>query len=106
MMERLLEQVKRKLNITWEDDDTNKRVEDIVQSAIPDMLHMLGIADPDFDFSEPGMENTLLKAYCLYEFNHCLNEFDANYATMIGKVRAKHEVEHFKVANEVDSDAE
>ena len=104
-MERLLEQVKRKLNITWEDDDTNKRVEDIVQSAIPDMIHMLGIADPDFDFSEPGMENTLFLAYCLYEFNHCLNEFDDNYTTMIYKCRARHEVEHFK-ANEVDSDEE
>lgn len=98
MMERLLKQVKRKLNITWEDDDTNDRVEDIIQSAIPDMIHILGIADPDFDFSEPGMENALFLAYCLYEYNHCLNEFADNYANKIAQVRAKHEVEHYKLS--------
>ena len=96
MTEGLIKQVKRKLNITWEDADTNDRVLDIIQSAIPDMLHILGIADPDFDFSEPGMENDLFKAYCLYEYNHCANEFADNYANKIGQVRAKHEVAHYK----------
>lgn len=100
MTERLVAQVKRKLNITWNDDDTTNRVQDIIQSAIPALKHKLGIADPDFDFSNPGMENDLFKAYCLYEFNHCLNEFDANYANDIMQVRAKYEVEDY-LANEV-----
>lgn len=100
MTERLVAQVKRKLNITWNDDDTTNRVQDIIQSAIPALKHKLGIADPDFDFSIPGMENDLFKAYCLYEFNHCLNEFDANYANDILQVRAKYEVKDY-LANEV-----
>ena len=100
MTERLVAQVKRKLNITWNDDDTTNRVQDIIQSAIPALKHKLGIADPDFDFANPGMENDLFKAYCLYEFNHCLNEFDANYANDIMQVRAKYEVEDY-LANEV-----
>ena len=100
MTERLVAQVKRKLNITWNDDDTTNRVQDIIQSAIPALKHKLGIADPDFDFSIPGMENDLFKAYCLYEFNHCLNEFDANYANDILQVRTKYEVEDY-LANEV-----
>lgn len=100
MTERLVAQVKRKLNITWNDDDTTNRMQDIIQSAIPALKHKLGIADPDFDFSNPGMENDLFKAYCLYEFNHCLNEFDANYANDIMQVRAKYEVEDY-LANEV-----
>jgi hypothetical protein len=100
MTERLVAQVKRKLNITWNDDDTTNRVQDIIQSAIPALKHKLGIADPDFDFGIPGMENDLFKAYCLYEFNHCLNEFDANYANDILQVRAKYEVKDY-LANEV-----
>lgn len=100
MTERLVAQVKRKLNITWNDDDTTNRMQDIIQSAIPALKHKLGIADPDFDFANPGMENDLFKAYCLYEFNHCLNEFDANYANDIMQVRAKYEVEDY-LANEV-----
>lgn len=95
MNERLFEQVKRKLNITWDDEDTNSRVEDIIQSAIFDLIHKLGIADPDFNFSEPGAENTLFLAYCLYEFNHSLHEFDNNYANLIAQVRARHEVAHY-----------
>lgn len=103
MTEGLFEQVKQKLNITWEDEDTDKRITEIIESAIPDLIHTLGIADLGFDFSQYGPENTLLKAYCLYEYNHCLNEFEDNYATMIAKVRAKHEVEYY-LGNEANAD--
>lgn len=95
MTDRLRSQVKRKLNITWDDDDTNARVEDIIQSAIPALLHRLGIADPTFDFGQPGMENTIFLAYCLYEYNQTLHEFEDNYANMIAQVRAKQEVESY-----------
>lgn len=96
MTERLIAQVKRKLNITWSDDDTNTRVQEIIQSAIPTMRHKLGIADPNFDFSAAGMENDLFKSYCLYEFNHCANEFDDNYSNTIAQVRAIHEVKAYE----------
>lgn len=105
MTERLIEQVKRKLNITWEDDGTNKRVEDIIQSAIPDLIHTLGIADPDFDFAEAGTENTLFLAYCLYEYNHSVQEFYDNYANVIAKVRAQYEVANY-LENEANADEE
>ena len=95
MTEKLFAQVKRKLNITWNDDETNANVQDIIQSAIPTMLHKLWIADPDFDFSEYGDENTLFKAYCLYDFNHCTNGFGDNYSNMIAQVRQRHEVGHY-----------
>jgi hypothetical protein len=88
----LYEQVKRKLDITWEDEDTAARVKKIIDSAIPDLKHKLGITDDDFDFSVSGSENLLFLAYCLYEWNHALNEFDENYARMIAQVRQKHEV--------------
>lgn len=95
MTEILINQVKRKLNITWEDDETNARVEDIIQSAIPDLIHKLGITDLEFDFSVPGAANTLFLAYCLYEWNHTLNEFDENYSRLIAQVRAKYEVANY-----------
>lgn len=101
MTETLFAQVLRKLNITWNDDDTNNRVTEIIESAIPTMLHKLGIADPDFDFGEAGMENTLFKNYCFYEWNHCVNEFDTNYSNEIAQVRAKHEVAFYQ--SEVES---
>lgn len=103
MSDRLIEQVKRKLNITWNDEDTNARISDIISSAIPDLAHILGIADPNFDFSNAGIENTLFLSYCLYEYNHCLNEFADNYANLIAQARAKHAVAYY-LANEVETD--
>ena len=101
----LFGQVKRKLNITWDDPDTTARLEEIINSAIPDLIFKLGIVDPDFDFSIAGSENTLFLAYCLYEWNHALEDFDLNYERMIAQVRAKHEVAYY-IANSEDSEAD
>lgn len=92
MTEALLEQVKRKLNITWSDPDTDSRVLDIAEEAQAAMLYKLGIADTAFDFAVHGIENILYLAYCLYLYNHCENEFDENYLGTILQARAKHEV--------------
>ena len=104
MTETLYEQVKRKLNITWDDDETTARLNDIIGSAIPDLIHKLGITDKDFDFSVDGAENTLFLAYCLYEWNHALNEFEDNYSKMIAQVRARHEVAQYRESEETESE--
>lgn len=102
----LIYQVRRKLNITWEDTDTTLRIEEMIESAVPDLVHKLGITDSAFDFSIPGTENLLFLAYCLYEWNHALDEFDSNYARMIAQVRAKWEVEKYLADSEGSDDAE
>lgn len=104
MSEVLYKQVKGKLNITWEDDETTERLRKIINSAIPDLIHRLGITDPAFDFSVDGAENTLFLAYCLYEWNHVLNEFEDNYSKMIAQVRAKHEVAQYLESEGAESE--
>lgn len=93
--ENLIKQVRQKLNITWDDTDTDSRIREMIDSAVPDLKHKLGIVDSDFDFSQPGAENLLFLSYCLYEWNHALDEFDLNYARMIAQVRQKHEVTQY-----------
>lgn len=88
----LIDQVKRKLDITWVDEDTDRRVTDIVDSVSSALKYKLGITDPEFDFSKAGLENMLFLALCLYEWNHSANEFDVNYANDIAQCRAIHEV--------------
>lgn len=99
----LIDQVKRKLNITWSDEDTDGRLNDIIASVEPSLRFKLGITDPKYDFSKGGQENTLFLALCLYEWNHSTNEFDDNYANEIAQCRAKHEVAYY-LAQEGDSD--
>ena len=94
----LFAQVKRKCNVTWDDPDTTARLEEIIASAIPDLIHRLGISDADFDFSKAGDENTLFKNYCFYEWNHALPDFFDNYADSIAQVRARNEVAYY-IAN-------
>lgn len=101
----LIDQVKRKLDVTWVDEDTDRRIADIMEAVTPVLKHKLGISAPDFDFSKPGMENLLYCAMCLYEWNHSTNEFDTNYANEIAQCRAVHEVAYYQ-AKEGDSDAE
>lgn len=96
----LVAQVRRKLNITWNDDDTDARVNDIIASAIPILRHKLGITDEEFNFAAAGQENALLLSYCLYEWNNAVNEFDNNYANEIMQIRAKYEVQQYEAAED------
>ena len=102
----LLGLVKRKLNVTWEDETTTARIEDIMESAIPILVHKLGISDSSFDFSVAGAERDLYLAYCLYEWNHCKEEFDVNYANEIAQVRAIHEVKNYLADSEESGNEE
>lgn len=104
MLETLLEQVKRKCNITWEDKETTSRLNDIINSAIPDLSHKLGITDKIFDFSVAGTENTLFLAYCFYDWNNVLNEFEENYSKMIAQVRQKYAVELYLASEEITNE--
>ena len=101
----LIDQVKRKLDITWVDEETDRRVADIMESATPVLKHRLGISDAEFDFSKAGLENMLFLALCLYEWNHSANEFWNNYADDIATCQAIHAVAYYK-AHGGDSDAE
>ncbi len=102
MNETLFKQVRRKLNITWEDETTNARVTDIINAAIPILSHKLGITDPNMDFSISGAENMLFLAYCLYEWNHSVAEFDMNYSNEIAQIRAKYAVAAYEAEVEDD----
>lgn len=107
MSELLTQQVKRKLNITWEDVDTNARVDEIMGDVTPWLLHKLGVTDPEFDFSAPSTERGLFLACCLYEWNHIpRDEFEENYKHTIADVRAIHTVENYLKEQEAESDAE
>lgn len=93
--EGLLAKVKRKLNITWSDAETDARVSDIMQIAAVELRHKIGLADT-FDFEAPGQEQKLFLALCLYEWNHAANEFDANYSNDLMQARQRREVEQAK----------
>lgn len=85
----LTDSVRRKLRITYSDPDTDERINDIMGQADADVRGLLGIGDGDFSFEQAGPEQALYLAYCFYEWNDALDDFDANYAEKIAQCRDK-----------------
>lgn len=92
--ELLLDSVKNKLNITWEDSLTNFKIRDLMNDAIVAMNFKLGAND--IDYSKNGLEHQLFLNYCLYSYNNCLNEFDTNYMNEIYQIRSIYEVKQYE----------
>lgn len=93
----LFERVKRHLNITWSDDDTDSKVIDKMADAEQSLNYLLGA---ECDFFSPGMERQLFLNYMLYSWNDCLNEFENAYCSEILKIRHKYEVKGAGKADE------
>ncbi|MGL5765656.1 MAG: hypothetical protein ACRCX8_08450 [Sarcina sp.] len=89
----LVEELKMKLDITWDDIDIENKLTRIVESAKEALDFKLGI---NYDYSIPGMEKTLFLNYCMYEYNNCINDFDKNYLSELMLIRNKHQVMRFR----------
>lgn len=83
----LVDKVRRKLRVTYQDDEVDGRIAEIMEQADLDLRSMLGITDDSFDFDSAGAERALYLAYCFYEWNDALDDFEVNYSEKIAKCR-------------------
>lgn len=88
-LETLFLMLKNELNITWDEEETNLRLSRIVENAVLTMNRKLGAT---IDYSEPGQEQELFIAYCMYVYNNCANQFDEHYLNEIMQIRSIYEV--------------
>lgn len=80
--------VRRKLNITWEDEDTESRVIDVIASVMPALALRCGLPSThEFVPGEP--EWPLFLNACLYEWSGALDDFFGNYAAEIGEAHLR-----------------
>ncbi|WP_199867123.1 phage head-tail connector protein, partial [Paraclostridium sordellii] len=64
MDKRLLQELKEHLNITWDEEETNRKLERIINDAILTLNWKLGA---NIDYSE-GQEHNLFLNYCMYAY--------------------------------------
>lgn len=83
----LVDKVRRKLRVIYRDDEVDGRIAEIMEQANLDLRSMLGITDDSFDFDSAGAERALYLAYCFYEWNDALDDFEVNYSDKIAKCR-------------------
>lgn len=82
--ESFLEAIKRHLNITWDDEDTDKKIRDMIADTQVQLDHLLGAK---VDYSHPGAGRDLFKSFCLYKWNNIGDEFESSYQKDINRLR-------------------
>lgn len=75
----VLAAVRRKLNVTWDDETTERRIEDVIESVSVPLAKRCGLGD-DHAFRSDDPEWALFLNACLYEFSDALDDFWENYA--------------------------
>lgn len=84
----LLPRVKRKLNITWSEPETDLRAEDVLRQGIAALEHKLGLPE-GYPLEADGAAAALVLNWCLYEWNGMANAFNADYADEVAQVRSR-----------------
>ena len=85
--ESLLDEVKRHLAITWDDDDTNKTIQDYIKDAKTFLNENAG---EEIDYIQDNDARRLLKEYCRYARNYSIESFTNNFLSDIVRLQIKY----------------
>lgn len=80
----LLPEVENYLNITWQDDATDRKISGIIARGISRLTKLAG-SEPDFTVAGDAQE--LLYEYCRYARDEALDVFENNYRSMLLEMR-------------------
>lgn len=83
--------VKRKLNITWQDEGTDERVNDVIVAVSPALALRCGL-DTRHEFNPGQPEWPLFLNACLYEHSDALDDFWRNYSAEVGEAHMRNMV--------------
>lgn len=89
----ITEAVKRYLDISWEDPDTDAKVEDTITSAKARINDHAGV---EVDLTQDVLAFQLFKDCCRYIYNKVLDEFEKNYASELIALRNKYMVQAYE----------
>lgn len=88
----MLEELKNELQITWVDEDTEKRLECYLREGQAYLKYIVGF---DVDFTKDYVK-PLLFAYCRYAYYHSLETFKINYHHDLVTLRWKVAIENYE----------
>ena len=76
MVVEMLGDVRNYLDITWQDDETDRKLTGIIKRG---MAYINQAAGAEQDYTAEGMPRTLLFDYCRYARNNASEMFDGNF---------------------------
>lgn len=89
---KLLDDIKNHIDITWSDEQTEKKLTEYMEGGIKKIDSLTGV---EKNYLITGIARDLLFTYCLYAFNKVTNEFEKNYLSDILKLQIQSEVEEY-----------
>lgn len=92
-MTALLDLCRLELQITWQDDDTNARIENHIRNGVSYLQRTTGVED--VDFLAGGKANALLLAYVRRAKDGDTSTFEADYLSDIIALQTDFEVENY-----------
>nr|DAP09456.1 MAG TPA: Head Tail Connector Protein [Caudoviricetes sp.] len=91
----LLDIVKNRLDITWSDDSTDKKLTLMISNGIAELDALSGIKN---NYLVEGKAQSLLFNYVMYDMSNCLDDFKKNYqsdiVSFINRAKVKNYVEN------------
>lgn len=99
---KLLEDIKDYLNITWEEERTNKNLAGMMKRGMKRLQKIAGVSS--LDFTEEDIERELLFDYCRYANSNALEVFEVNFIGSLQDLHFKYQARSLG-QNEGDSSA-
>ena len=93
----LKDEVKRYLDITWTDEETEKNVDDYIRSAKQYLNETTGT---NINYEEDIKARDLLKDHCRYQRNKCIEFFGTNFLSDLTTLRFKYAIKDSKETEE------
>ncbi len=97
MENKFLDELKNYLNITWDEDFLDKKLESIISRAVPIISDFAG-----YDFTAEtiiGAEKQLLLDLCRYIYNNAYEDFAVNFSSELVALRNKYAVLAYEEEN-------
>lgn len=94
--EGLLNELKIYLDITWNDDNTDKKLEGIIKRG---MKYIDSVAGTELDYTVEDKPRELLFDYCRYVRSNALEQFQINYLHELLSLQISEGVKRFEENN-------
>ena len=97
----LLDDVKNYLNITWDDEATDKKVSGLIASGV---MYLNSKYGEEADYTADGSPRTLLFEYVRYARDSALDVFENNYQPMILGMQNERRVSAYELESSVPAE--
>lgn len=96
MEDRIYEELRSRLDITWDNEITNIKLLNIIKNSISKLNRIIG--KKILDYTAEGFEEELelLLNYCMYAWENKTELFKTNYLDDIMSIQQKYEVENYR----------